>query len=211
MIDAIEDHVRDFLQAQTAIFQYLSKATDEDEETMLHNWSVARLSAALAEKYGLSAEQIADCFLGGLFHDIGKIAVPTDLMHSPRRLTAGQRRFLGKHTSVGHHICDTLGLHPRIGRIVEQHHERFDGSGYPLGLKADQIDKESQIVALADLIDGMACQEGNRPPYSRKQIIRELKLHDERFDPAICAFAIDMLRWGYSDSRWPSDPVAAIA
>ncbi|MEE4244692.1 MAG: HD domain-containing phosphohydrolase [Kangiellaceae bacterium] len=131
----------------------------------------------IAKKLQLPADTIEGITLGGLIHDIGKISTPSEILTKPTQLLAAEYALVKEHPSIGADFFSNIKLRWPVKTIVEQHHERLDGSGYPKGLTGKDIILEARVVAVADVIDSMAA---NRP---------------YRFAPGINA-AIDELRDG---------------
>lgn len=140
-------------QAVTAI-----AATIEirDPYTAGHEQRVCDLALAIARRMGLPAAQQDGLRLASVLHDIGKIRVPIEVLTTPRPLTALEFELIRQHPDVGYDIIRHIDFPWPIADIVRQHHERLDGSGYPLGLKGDQILIEARILAVADVVDAIA-------------------------------------------------------
>jgi putative nucleotidyltransferase with HDIG domain len=130
-------------------------AARRDQYTAVHQERVAILSQALGRRMGLSESQVEGVYLGALIHDLGKIAIPSDVLNKPGALTTEERALVKTHVRVGCEILQNLELPWPIHAIVGQHHERLDGSGYPGGLTASEILLESRIVAVADVFQAL--------------------------------------------------------
>lgn len=135
----------------------VSKALElRDEYTSHHQSNVAIISAAIAEAMELPSEQIYGIRLGAIVHDIGKIAVPAEILSKPGKLNAAELAMVKMHATLGAEIFKEVELPWPVLDIIEQHHERMDGSGYPYGLVGNAICLEARIVAVADTFDAMA-------------------------------------------------------
>ncbi len=130
-------------------------AARRDRYTAQHQERVAILSQALGRRLGLSENQLEGVYLGALIHDLGKIAIPSDVLNKPGALTSEERALVKTHVQVGCEILQNVELPWPIQAIVGQHHERLDGSGYPCGLKAAEILLEARIVAVADVFQAL--------------------------------------------------------
>lgn len=132
-----------------------------DPYTAGHQSRVAALSCALGVAMGLDSDCINGLHWGGMIHDLGKIRLPTEFLTKPTRLSPLEFGLIKEHAQIGYEILKGIDFPWPIADIVRQHHERIDGSGYPQGLKGEQIALESRIVAVADVVEAMA----NDRPY----------------------------------------------
>jgi len=126
-----------------------------DPYTSLHQNNVADLSVKIAQRMGLSEERVDEIQKAALVHDIGKVWVPSELLTKPSRLLPVEYEMLKHHAQAGFDVLKDSGLSETVREVVLQHHERLDGSGYPRGLKGDEILLEARIVAVADVVDAM--------------------------------------------------------
>ncbi len=141
--------------ADTAhIVQSIIKA--EDPFIADHQERVAKLAAALAEDLGLSKDKIEGVYVAANFHDIGKFFVPTRILSKPSKLTSAELREVQRHVNPAHDILNYIKFPWPVAKTVLQHHERLDGSGYPGGIKDDEIIFEARILAVADVVEAMA-------------------------------------------------------
>lgn len=127
-----------------------------DPYTAGHMKRVANLSSAIAVEMGLSETCVKGIYMGAMIHDIGKISIPAEILTKPTRLTDLEYRMIKEHTSSGNEVLGEIAFPWPIAEIAHQHHERIDGSGYPRGLKGDEIILEAKIVAVADVVEAMA-------------------------------------------------------
>jgi putative nucleotidyltransferase with HDIG domain len=146
-----------------------------DPYTAGHQRRVAKLAVAIAEKLGLSEEKIEFIRMGSLIHDIGKIYIPASILTKPSRLGDLEFAMMKTHPTVGYKILNKVNFIPVIVDIVYQHHERIDGSGYPLGISGDKIFLESRIVAVADTVEAMASNRPYRPARGIAFALEEIK------------------------------------
>jgi putative nucleotidyltransferase with HDIG domain len=130
---------------------------------------------AIAEKLGLSEDRIDLIRMGSLIHDIGKIYIPSSILTKPSRLGDLEFAMMRTHPTVGYEILNKVDFIPVIVDIVYQHHERMDGSGYPLGISGDEIFLESRIVAVADIVEAMASNRPYRPAQGTAIALEEIK------------------------------------
>lgn len=132
-----------------------------DPYTAGHQRNVAQLAEAIARAMGLGDEQCRIVRLAGLVHDIGKNAVPVEILVKPSRLTTLEYDVVKLHVDAGYQVLKGIDFAQPVAEIVRQHHERLDGSGYPRGLAGDEIWLEARILAVADTVDAMS----NHRPY----------------------------------------------
>lgn len=140
-----------------------------------HQRNVAIIGKAIAQELKLTSDQCKFVFQAGAVHDIGKIGIPSELLAKPSLLTPLELDFIKTHVKIGFDIlCDIPHLDV-IANITLQHHERFNGHGYPNGLKGDEILKEAQILAVADVYEAMISHRPYRPPLTKKTAYAEIK------------------------------------
>ncbi len=130
-------------------------AARRDHYTAQHQLRVALLALAIGEEMRLEAAVLEGLYLGALVHDIGKIAIPTEVLAKPARLTAEEYALVRTHVRVGWEILEAVSLPWPIQSIIGQHHERLDGTGYPAGLLGADIVLEARIVAVADVFQAL--------------------------------------------------------
>ena len=148
-----------------------------DPYTAGHQLRVAALAKEIAKTMQLSEQQVQGVYLGALIHDIGKIKVPAEILASPRALTLFEFGLIKEHPQSGFEIVQEVPFVWPIKEIILQHHERLDGSGYPHGLKNDEISLEARIVAVADTCEAMSSHRPYRPAKPLDMALNELKRH----------------------------------
>jgi diguanylate cyclase (GGDEF)-like protein/putative nucleotidyltransferase with HDIG domain len=166
----------------------LAKAVDaRDTYTGRHSERVAEFSARVAQRLGLDAEQVELTRLAGSLHDLGKLAIPEEILQKAGQLTDSERLVLERHPQIGFRMLDSLGVDP-VADIVLHHHERWDGAGYPNGLRGEQIPLEARIIFVADAYDAMTSDRKYSPRRSRDAGLSELqRCAGSQFDPTIVA------------------------
>ncbi|MEW5725204.1 MAG: HD domain-containing phosphohydrolase [Thermodesulfobacteriota bacterium] len=135
------------------ILSFVTVVEAKDPYTAGHQRRVTELCMALAEELGLEAERVAGLRMAAMVHDIGKVYVPAEFLNKPGRLTEVEFNVIKSHPVVGRDILASVDFAWPISRIVLQHHERLDGSGYPDGLSGEAILFEARIIAVADVVD----------------------------------------------------------
>jgi PAS domain S-box-containing protein/putative nucleotidyltransferase with HDIG domain len=134
-----------------------------DPYTAGHQRNVANLARAIAGEMGLSKDQIEGIRVAGIIHDIGKISVPAELLSKSRKLTNIELNIIKAHAQSGYDILNDIEFPWPIARMVIEHHERMDGSGYPQKLRGEEILLEARILGVADVVDAIASHRPYRP------------------------------------------------
>lgn len=142
-----------------------------DDSIYAHSMNVALIARTLGEWLHFSKEDLEMITLCGILHDIGKTVLPAELLNKPGKYTDEEYARVQQHTLLGYKILKDLPLDVRVKRAALQHHERCDGSGYPQGLKDDEIDSFAQIMAIADVYDAMTAARSYRAPLCPFQVI----------------------------------------
>jgi PAS domain S-box-containing protein/putative nucleotidyltransferase with HDIG domain len=148
--------------------------TMRDPYTAGHQRRVAELVRRIAERLGCNAEVIERLHTAALVHDVGKIAIPAELLAKPARLTETEFTLIKTHAQVGHDILAGIDFEGPVAEIVLQHHERLDGSGYPRGLKANEILPGARILAVADAVEAMVSHRPYRPALPLEEALGEI-------------------------------------
>ena len=150
-----------------------------------HSERVALFAGRIAAQLGLSDEEVELTRLAGSLHDLGKLAIPEEVLRKPAALTGEERRLLQRHPQIGYRMLASLGVEPIADWVLHQS-ERWDGTGYPEGLSQDSIPLGSRIVFVADAFDSMTSQRPYRPALRRAEALRELeRCAGSQFDPDV--------------------------
>jgi putative nucleotidyltransferase with HDIG domain len=153
----------------------LARIKRKDEYTYLHSLAVSALCISFGVHLGLTPEEIKALSIGGLLHDIGKVKMPLEVLNKPGPLT--EREFEIMKTHVAHGACilqETSGIDESSMCVTRHHHERLDGTGYPCGLKGEQIDKLGRIGAIVDIYDAMTSERCYKGAIQPPAVIRKL-------------------------------------
>ena len=146
-----------------------------DPYTAGHQRRVAHLAAAIAKEMGLSDEQIRGIHLAAIVHDLGKIHIPAEMLSKPSRLTEIEYSLIKVHSQAGYDILKGIPFPWPIAQTVLQHHERLDGSGYPQGLKGNEIILEARILSVADVVEAISSHRPYRPGLGKKVALDEIQ------------------------------------
>lgn len=157
------------------VYALASTLEKRDPYTAGHEENVARISKMIAQELGFDDHFIEGLELGAIIHDIGKIQVPAEILNKPTRLTNIEYQLIQEHAAAGGDIVQGIEFDWPIDKMISQHHERIDGSGYPLGLKGDEIITEAKIIAVADTLDAMATHRPYRAGLGIEVALNELK------------------------------------
>ena len=145
-----------------------------DPYTAGHQKRVADLARAIASEMKLTNEQIDGIRMASMIHDIGKISIPSEILAKPTKLTELEFNLIKTHSQSGYNILKDIDFLWPVAKIILQHHERINGSGYPNGLKEDQILLESQIVAVADVVEAISSHRPYRPAFGVNIALNEI-------------------------------------
>ncbi|WP_420263683.1 PAS domain S-box protein [Candidatus Magnetominusculus dajiuhuensis] len=162
--ETLAESFENLRKALGGVIQTLSMALEaKDPYTAGHQNRVADLSRAIAVEMGLTQHQIEGVRMAGAIHDVGKIWVPSEILSKPGRLHESEFMLIKNHSYVGYEILSSVEFPWPIDKIVLQHHEKLDGTGYPQGLKGDDILMEARIICVADIVEAMSSHRPYRP------------------------------------------------
>ncbi|MEA4893183.1 MAG: HD domain-containing response regulator [Peptococcaceae bacterium] len=174
----------------------------KDIYTRGHSDRVSYYALKLAEAMGKDAAFLERVRVAGLFHDVGKINIPDYILLKSTELTAEEFNEVKKHPVKGKEILAAITMFSEIAPIVEQHHERFDGRGYPRGLKGPEILEEARLISIADAFDAMTSHRRYRSNMTLEQAVDQLqKGKGSQFDAAAVDIFLKILETGYDDMR----------
>lgn len=161
-----------------------------DQGSKAHCDRVHYIATEVGKLLGLGGVAFRNLQIAALCHDIGKIGIPDAILCKPGPLTEDEFVIMQTHSIIGQEIISSTGFGSEahaIGKIIRQHHERMDGSGYPDNLAGDQISIESRIVGLADFYDALHCTRPYRPGVDRSTILDMIAATPHHWDPAVLA------------------------
>ncbi|HSA06301.1 MAG TPA: HD-GYP domain-containing protein [Candidatus Gastranaerophilales bacterium] len=158
-----------------------------DYYTFSHSLNVAIISAVIGRELGFNENKLKDLTFSAFLHDIGKMRVPKNILYKPGMLTLEEMQIIKKHSQLGYdYIVETLGLPKELAKPALEHHERWEGTGYPNGLKGNQISEFAQIVAIADVYDAMVSEKIYRGSVKSIDAMRIMLTEESKsFNPLI--------------------------
>ena len=169
----------------------------KDSYTNGHSMRVGKYSRMLAIELGLKGDEVDNIYYIALLHDIGKIGIPDAILNKPGRLTDEEFAVMKSHTVKGAGILSSISTIPHIVEGAEFHHEKYNGTGYPMGLKGKDIPYIARIICCCDCYDAMATKRVYKMPYTEDQIIEQFeKGKGTQFDPEIADAVIRLIREG---------------
>ena len=166
----------------------------KDSYTRGHSERLAKLAGACAERMNLSRDEIGAIRLGAILHDVGKIGIPDRILRQSMSLTEDEMAWMRRHPQIGADIIGPVeGLH-HVSPLIRHHHEKWDGTGYPNGLKANEIPLGSRIIAVADAFEAMVADRIYRPSLGLEKALEELKAgRGSHFDPQVVDTFLDLI------------------
>ncbi|MBE9484229.1 MAG: response regulator [Bacteroidetes bacterium] len=157
-----------------------------DPYTSGHQQRVSDLAGAIAKEMGFPKDRIIGIRMAGVIHDIGKIAIPVEILSKPGRLSKTEFELIKIHSQVGYDILNSIKFPWPLSQIVLQHHERMDGSGYPQGLSGEEILMEARIMGVADVVEAMASHRPYRPALGIDKALEKISKNREvLYDPEV--------------------------
>ena len=169
-------HFTDELEnAETVLFALARSIEAKDPYTEGHCERLSRYSVLLAERIGLKAELREALRRAGVVHDVGKVAVPEHILVKPGPLSAEEREIMQQHPVVGERICAPLKSFRHVLPVIRHHHEKLDGTGYPDGLKGEQIPLTARIMTTVDVYDALTTDRPYRKALSREEALRTMR------------------------------------
>ncbi len=167
----------------------------KDTYTNGHSIRVGHFSRIIAKKLGMEGDELENLYYTALLHDIGKIGIPDAILNKPGKLTDEEYAQMKSHTTKGAKILKDISTIPNIVEGAKYHHERWDGSGYPEGLKGEEIPLIARIICCADCYDAMATKRTYKDPYPKEKIIDEFeKCAGSQFDPNMAKVVVELIK-----------------
>jgi cyclic di-GMP phosphodiesterase len=162
-----------------------------EHEVGNHSLRVTEYSLIIANACEVRGRDLVDLYCGALLHDIGKIGVPDAVLHKPGPLTAEEQIIMRRHPEIGFRIISHIGYFARASEIIRAHHEHFDGSGYPRGLKGEAIPHGARVFAVADALDALTVKRSYHEAVSFEEALEEIvRASGKIYDPAVIQAAL---------------------
>ena len=176
--EAARDSTLKLIKAMEDTMQAMAMIVEmRDPYTAGHQRRVAQLAVAIAQEMGCTPDQVTGLRLAGLIHDIGKVRVPAEILTNPDGLSDAEMAIIKMHPRLGYDVLKTLDSPWPIAEIVNQHHERIDGSGYPRGLAGKDIILEARVLAVADVVEAITYQRPYRRALGIDKALEEISKH----------------------------------
>lgn len=194
-----------------AIMTVANTVDAKDDYTKGHSMRVAAYSEILAQRLGWSEEEIQNIYYVAMLHDVGKIGVPDAVLNKPFRLTDVEFRLIKGHTIMGAEILKDFKMFPNVNVGAKYHHERYDGKGYPEGLKGESIPLIARVIGLVDSYDAMTSNRVYRRRLSDDVVMEELKKgKGTQWDPELVDIFVELIEEGALEQAWmPEDDMAS--
>lgn len=188
--------------ATLGLLDMLHNMRQIDDSIYAHSMNVALISRTIGEWLQFSKEELELVTLCGILHDIGKTALPTELLNKPGKYTEEEYAVVQQHTLFGYKMLKDLPIDIHVKRTALMHHERGDGSGYPQGLRDDEIDPYAQIVAIADVYDAMTAARSYRAPLCPFHVIDAFEKEGlQKFHPQYILTFLKRIANSYQHNR----------
>lgn len=183
------------LEQFETIYAFAEAIGTRDGYTMGHSEKVAEYSRLIAERMGLDLATADLAYLCGIVHDVGKIGIPEEILNKKGPLNSEEYRLIKGHSEMGASILSHISWLHDIVPIIEAHHEWYNGTGYPRGLKGDNIPLLSRILSVADSFDAMTSDRSYRKAYPVEKAVEELKNNaGTQFDPRVVEVFLELLQ-----------------
>jgi|WetSurMetagenome_2_1015567.scaffolds.fasta_scaffold99207_2 PAS domain S-box-containing protein/putative nucleotidyltransferase with HDIG domain len=194
--DAAREGTRKLIKAMEDTMQSMAMVVEmRDPFTAGHQRRVAQLACVIAEEMGLTTDRVTGLRLAGLIHDIGKVRVPAEILTNPKKLSDAEMTIIKTHPTLGYEVLKSLDLPWPIAMIVHQHHERMNGSGYPLQLAGKDIILEARILAVADVVEAIASHRPYRPARGIGEALDEVsKQKNQLYDAEVVDACIKLFK-----------------
>ena len=196
--DRVQERTHELEEAYESMLEGLARALElRDKETDGHSRRVTENALKIAQKMGISGEGLEDIRSGAILHDIGKISIPDQILHKPGKLTPEERAVVEKHPDTAYRLLSRIPFFNKAIEIPYSHHEKWDGTGYPQGLKGEEIPLSARIFAVADVWDALSNDRPYNKAWPREQIIEYFKEQTGfHFDPIIARLFLGMVEKG---------------
>jgi putative nucleotidyltransferase with HDIG domain len=198
MFDSLQESNEELLRAYDRTLEGWARALDlRDHETEGHSRRVTEMTVALARAMGVGADDMVHIRRGALLHDIGKIGVPDHILNKPGRLTEAEYETMQRHCRYAYDMLSPIEFLARALEIPYCHHEKWDGTGYPRGMKGEEIPLAARIFAAADVWDALASERPYKPAWSVEQMVQHFREQaGSHFDPHVARTMLRLVERG---------------
>ncbi|MBN2853140.1 MAG: response regulator [Clostridia bacterium] len=204
----VDQRTSSLQKAMHATISTVASVTElRDPYTAGHERRVGNMAVAIGKKMNLDKQMIDSLYVAGYLHDIGKISIPAEILSKPGKLSSIEFEIIKTHVECGYKVLFDASLPWEVAEIVNQHHERLNGSGYPNGLKADQIRLESRILMVADVVEAMTSHRPYRTGLGLDAALKEISSNKGvLYDETVVEATIDLfLKDNYTLEDLPKD------
>jgi len=193
--EVVTDGLSNVGAVQTGTLEALAMALDyRDQSTSGHSRRVANLTVNVARAYGVDGHALQQVEQGALLHDIGKLKIPDSILWKPSQLDDAEWVTMRRHPEYGYEMLRSLEFYDEAAELVLSHHEKFDGSGYPRGLRGDLIPLGARIFSVVDAVDAMIYKRPYNEPITFKEAAEEVRrCAGTQFDPDLIPLTIEVL------------------
>ena len=191
-------------QTEQTLIRMADAIDQRDPSTFQHSQRVAQYAEAIAREMGLTAEDIEIIRSAARLHDLGKIGMSNTLLFKPGRFDEAERAEFQRHPAIGYDLVDRFRLFKEGRQLILSHHERYDGKGYPRGLKGEEIPLGGRIIAVADSFDAMTSQRSYNNPLTTETALDELVANKgTQFDPEVVDAFMRVMAGKKQEVHWP--------
>lgn len=196
--DRVQARTKELAEAYESMLEGFAHALElRDKETEGHSRRVTENTLKVAARMGLKGELLEDIRSGAILHDIGKISIPDEILHKPGRLTPEERIIVNQHPETAYKLLSRIPFLSKSLEIPYCHHEKWDGTGYPRGLKGEEIPLAARIFAAADVWDALSYDRPYNKAWPREEIVRYFNEESgKHFDPSIIKLFLSMVDKG---------------
>ncbi|MEA2073286.1 MAG: response regulator [Campylobacterota bacterium] len=196
---------------EQTLYSMVEMIEERDTYTAGHSKRVAEYAKLIAQEMHYTKEECTKIYQAGILHDIGKVATPDTVLLNPKKLNEIEYKLIQEHVSVGYKLLNHVPMFKELSEIVKSHHERYDGTGYPDGLSAEEINPLSQIMIVADAFDAMTTSRIYKARKSLKDAMDELiTLSGVQFHPSVVVAAVKALKSIHIDKNISQLPTTVL-
>ena len=203
LVEEREDHLDRLARSLTSVIQVVSEVVEiRDPHTAGHQRRVSELSAAIGQEMGMPAEEVEEIRVAALLHDVGKMSVPAEILSKPGQLSTLEFEIIKGHAEAGYRILTSANIEGTVAEIVYQHQERCDGSGYPRGLREDELLVGTKVIMVADVVEAMSSHRPYRPAMGMEVALAEIaRGQGQQYDDTVSQACMRVFEKGFTFSE----------